>query len=376
MAKRIKNLVTVNTILLVVLLYPITSFFPNLFGQPAFFLTTPYFFLLMAFLVFIILLNGKFSTLNNIKLITFMLGVAIYNFTTFRYSLPIFFILYILVLNIALNSLPRWAINKRMFQSIFYIYIVISIPFIFLAQGWDENGRFLGFIGSPTIYAGIMTIGYALVAKQWKLKTYKFVVLTLIVFCFVILSKTRLLLIFIGIFPLLKYLLSRNLWLNKKRVFLIFLITAISVYPLYDRMTDLFPYLVTIRYDEGSKDKSLGLRLYLNNVVYEDYKSGTVTQKLLGKGNEHSRNLVQNIFKFDIMPHNDFWRLLNDWGLLGLILFLVFLYRMSTVNKNVLYVSLIYILLFYSNMVFNTFIISILIIFYHEGEELTTRNEY
>lgn len=370
MSEKNKSLITINTILFVVLLYPIVLFFPNLIGYPAFFLTSPYFFFIFGCLIILILLKQKFTYFKNAKLIIALILVVIYNFSSIRYSLPIFFIFYILILHTALNAVPPGKINKKLFQTFYYIYIVISIPFIFLAHGWDDSGRFLGFIGSPTVYAGIMTIGYAVVAKDWKSKSWKFIILSLITFGLVFISKTRLLLLFLLIFPLLKYILSKDIWLNNKKIFLIFSITVMSVYPLYGVVTGLFPSLVTMRYEEGSKDTSLGLRLYLSNVVFEDYESGSAVEKVIGKGNEHSRELVHNLFKFDIMPHNDFWRLLNDWGVLGFLLFFCLLYQMSIVNRNALYICLVYILLFYSNMVFNTFIISMLVIFYHDKQEL------
>lgn len=363
-----KNIITINTILFAVLFYPVILFFPNLIGEKGFFITTPFFFFLFGFFCVLILIKQKFIYFKNMQLILALVVLALFNFSTLRYSSPIFFILYVLTLHIAINAIPRVPINKQLFQLFYYFYIVISIPFIFLTQGWDESNRFLGFIGSPTVYAGIMTVGYAIVTKDWKLKTWKFIVLSFIVFGLVYITKTRLLLLFLFIFPLLKYILSMDFWLNKKTIFLIFFVTVMSVYPLYGVVTSMFPSIVTIRYEEASQDKSLGLRVFLSKVVFEDYESGTLTEKILGKGNEHSRELVHERLKFDILPHNDFWRLLNDWGIVGMFLFFSLLYRMCVVNRSVFYIGLIYILLFYSNMVFNTFIISLLIIFYHDNQ--------
>jgi O-antigen ligase len=176
------------------------------------------------------------------------------------------------------------------------------------------------------------------------------------------------------VFPIINYLVINKLWFTKKRVYLLFLLTTISVYPLYGVVTNMFPTLVSIRYEEGSRDKSFGLRLYLNNALSEDYKKGTVVQKAFGKGNEYSRNFVKDLFKFDIFPHNDFLRILTDWGLLGVLIFMYLLYLFAIKNTDSLYISLIYILLFYSNMVFNIFIISLLIIFYFNNNNLLIEN--
>ena len=70
------------------------------------------------------------------------------------------------------------------------------------------------------------------------------------------------------------------------------------------------------------------------------------------------------------MPHNDFLRILTDWGAIGLLLFMLLFYKLSTKDTTTLFISLVYLLLFYSNMVFNLFLISLLIIFYSKSEDL------
>jgi len=364
----------INAFLLLVLMYPIILFFPSLFNKEAFFLTTPYFFLVFVLMAGVLFLKGKFTSIKHFKLIMLLIIVVFYNFSSLRYSLPVFFVLYVLLFLAVLNTIKNDKINIAMVELIFYLYIIFSIPFIFLPQGWDTESRFLGFIGSPTVYAGIMTAMFVLVARKWKLKTWKFIIIYIIIVYLIYISKTRLLLIFLVVFPIINYLVINKLWFTKKRVYLLFLLTTISVYPLYGVVTNMFPTLVSIRYEEGSRDKSFGLRLYLNNALSEDYKKGTVVQKAFGKGNEYSRNFVKDLFKFDIFPHNDFLRILTDWGLLGVLIFMYLLYLFAIKNTDSLYISLIYILLFYSNMVFNIFIISLLIIFYFNNNNLLIEN--
>lgn len=373
MFQEFKIKLSINKILFIVLFYPIFLFFPNVFGKESFFLTTPYFFIVFLFLTAILLFRSKFYFPINFKILVLLIIIVFYNFSSFRYSLPVFFILYVFVLNAVLTSMEKDKISIKMLELIFYLYVIISIPFIFLNNGWDISNRFVGFVGSPTVYAGIMASGYAIVTKNWKQKTFKNIVLYVIIFGFIFMTKTRLLLIFMAVFPVFKYFLNYKSWFSKKKVYIVFLITTMSVYPLYGVVTDLFPSLVSIRYEEGSKDKSFGLRLYLNKFMLDDFKEGTFREKVLGKGNEYSRILVKEKFKADLMPHNDFWRILNDWGALGLVVLLYFIFKISIKNNNVFYISLIYILLFYSNMVFNVFIISLLIIFYHDNYNSNTK---
>lgn len=374
MKKGLKINLNINTILFLVLMYPIVLFFPNIFGKEAFFLTTPYFFLIFLFMMAILILKGRFAIIKNYKINILLVLVVLYNFSSLRYSLPVFFVLYIFLIQIILNTIKKDEISMKMVEVLFYVYILISIPFIVLPQGWDAVGRFMGFIGSPTVYAGVMAIMFAIVTKKWKLKAWKFIIVYLIVGYLIFISKTRLLLIFLVVYPIIKYVLVKRFWFTNKRIYIIFLITTMSIYPLYGVVTNMFPSLVSIRYEEGSKDKSFGLRLYLNDRLSDHYMEGTASQKLFGKGNEYSRNYVKDIFKFDIFPHNDFWRIITDWGFVGFFIFMCFLYFLSIKNTDTIYISLIYLLLFYSNMVLNIFIVSLLILFYY-NENLSLKNE-
>jgi hypothetical protein len=240
----------------------------------------------------------------------------------------------------------------------------LFVPFIFMHIGWDDTSRFVGFIGSPTVFSGIIVTLYVVVTRRWDIKSFKFILISLIVFGFVLLTKTRLILIFIVIFPLIKYLIASKKWMTLKKLFLIFLITTVSIYPLYGLVIKWFPMLVSIRY-EDQRDASFGLRYFIFKKMTVNYSEGTIVEKSFGKGNEYSRNFIEELFKYDLMPHNDFVRLLNDWGAIGLFLFLLLLYRISTKNNEACYVTGVYMLLFYSNMVFNIFLISLILILHH-----------
>ena len=362
-----KITLSINTILFLVLLYPLILFLPGLLGYNAFFLTSPYFFLVFIFLVFISIRKEKISYFKLLPIIAWLLVISIINFSSLRYSLPIFFLVFIVLLMVVLRK-TNTKINKKYILLFFLMYIVCSIPFLFLEIGKEVTGRFIGFTGSPTVYAGIITTLYILASKGWGVKSYKFIISTIIVFSFVYLSKTRLILIFILIFPFLKYFLENKIFFSLKKVFLTFLITIMSVYPLYEQVVKTFPSLVSVRY-EDNRDASFGLRYFVYKKLITEYSEGSFIEKMLGKGNEYSRTYIKDLFRFDLMPHNDFIRILIDWGFLGLILFIGFLYKISTKNKETCFLSIVYMLLFYSNMVFNLFLISILIIFYFAEED-------
>src|SRR5690606_14632303 len=97
-------------------------------------------------------------------------------------------------------------------------------------------------------------------------------------------------------------------------------------------------------------------------ILQTDFLNGSIWEMLFGKGNEYSRLLVYERFSQDLFPHNDFIRIIIDWGIIGGGAFFYFLYRLSKRNLTALFISILYMILFYSNMIFNLYIISILII--------------
>lgn len=364
-----------NTILYLVVLYPLILLLPSFFGYNPFFLTAPYFFLIFSFFIVLLIIKGKLRVFRLMNVIIGLIIIGIFNFTSLRFSLPLFFLAYILILNFLASSFDQLSIKHQPLEILFYFYILLSIPFLFFDSSWDENQRFAGFISSPTVYSGFMVSLYILVVRNWKIKSYKFILTYLIVFAIIYITKTRLLLIFMVIFPLIKIIRDHAKWFSLKLGFFFIVITMISVYPMYNKVVEFFPNLVNIRYEEGSKDKSFGLRLYLHKRLWDDYKQGTLKEKVLGKGNEYSRNFVAGIFKFDIFPHNDFLRLLADWGIIGIGLFLFLLYKYGTSNEDSFYLCFVYIVLFYSNLIFNLFLISLIIIFYYNSNTLTHSEE-
>ena len=177
------------------------------------------------------------------------------------------------------------------------------------------------------------------------------------------LTKTRLLIVFLVIYPIIRALLTSKVWVNRKNIFLTFYLTTLFIYPLYNLVIEWFPSLVTLRYG-NQQDTSFGLRNYLFIKSQEEYFRGSIMEKLFGKGNEYSRIFIEKLIEIDLMPHNDYMRIMIDWGFFGFVIFSFLLYKLAVKNNYTLFLSLTYMLLFYSNMVFNQFLISLLIVAY------------
>jgi hypothetical protein len=233
-----------------------------------------------------------------------------------------------------------------------------------MEQGYTAADRFTGFIGSPTIYSGFLVSIFIIASFKNRMGSLKFIILFLITLFLVYLTKTRLLIILMILYPILRLLNLNRMWATRKFYFLIFYFVTLLIYPLYSLVIAFFPSLVSLRY-EGKEDSSFSLRIYLYEELKEVYLNGSITEKLFGRGNEYSRIYVDKIMEADLMPHNDFIRLMIDWGAIGLLVFSIILYKIAIKNDLCLYLALVYMVLFYSNTVFNLFLISLLFLFYY-----------
>ncbi len=140
-----------------------------------------------------------------------------------------------------------------------------------------------------------------------------------------------------------------------------------AAYPIY-KLLNKDSFITTMRYDDG-KDPSFQLRYELFERVLLEYSELSGTQQLFGAGSERAREVILTNFKYDHMPHNDFVRILYDFGIIGAILFLSLFIKIGSRNEILFCLVTLYFLSFYHNMVFNLFIVSL--IFLHT----TNRNE-
>lgn len=349
----------------IVLLYPLALAIISALGKEPFFITAPYFILLMLLMGVTILFRKKtiFSNWDITQL--FFLGilviVTLYNFSTFRYSLPIIFSLYIFILHIFLSkySNTNHYTDFKYYKHYFLFYIFLSVFTIIVPFSDSQRVfRFEGFLGSPTVYSAFLVLLYILAFPSFKKNINKIFWYSL-VFLFVLLSKTRLVLLLMILLPLIYIALEK--WnIGTKKVFIITFLTLLFLYPSYKIVVDYFPDLVTIRYQKG-KDRSYDLRFYLYSITQEEFLRQDVTTQIFGQGNENSRLFIKRKLKEDIYPHNDFIRVVNDWGIIGAIIFFIIIYRYGIRSRIALIVVIMYLIQFYSNLVFNLFLISILV---------------
>lgn len=348
-----------------VLIYPFLLAIITALGKEPFFITAPFFTFILLILAFITLYRKNFSfnkwEITQLVLLTLIILISIYNFSTIRYSLPILFTSYIFVLQLFLSKYSSSVhyTDFEHFKKYLFFYLGLSLFFIIVPiTPAQQIFRFEGFLSSPTVYSAFLVLLFILAEPSFKSNRNK-LIWYLIVFLFVFLSKTRLVLLLMIILPFLYYSIEK--WkLSIKKIFLSTLFVLLFLYPAYSLVVEYFPNLVTMRYQEG-RDKSFDLRFYLYRLTQDDFLKQDVKEKLIGQGNEHSRLFIKKKFNADLYPHNDFIRLTNDWGILGFSIFLLAIYKYGTRSKTALLIAIMYLIQFYSNLVFNMFLISILI---------------
>lgn len=348
-----------------ILLFPLILAIITVTGREPFFITAPYFTMFMGVMVTTIIFRKKnrisYWNLSQVILLLILFIFSLIKFSSFRYSLPIVFTAYLFVSQLFLSdsASDHHYSEFRYFKHYFIFYLILSGVFIVIPLGpVNEFSRFEGFLGSPTVYSAFLVLLFMLSIPQWKSQNLK-IASYIIVFIFVFLSKTRLVLLLLILLPLL-YLAIDYFKLGFKKILFVSFFTLFFLYPAYSVIVKYFPVIVTMRYEKG-EDRSYGLRYYLYSLVERDFQRQDLTTKILGQGNEHSRLLVKKIFREDLYPHNDFIRLVNDWGIIGALLFFIVIFRYGTRSKVALMVALIYLIQFYSNLVFNLFLVSILL---------------
>lgn len=359
--------ITSSIIFFLILLYPF--FYANSLVASSASYTFSLFYFLPLTLLFFLLNFGKKSIQElkknrvNLVLLGCVFIIILLNTNDVRYLKPLLFIVYLI--NLYLLSLTiNFKENEKLIKYAFVSFVILSVLYLGYSHRYLDGDRYFAFLISPTVYSVYAEVFLILLIYIIKKPSVKFVVF-IIAGIFIVISKTRLNLVFYISIPFLIYLLE-NVKVSKLRVVLVYIFCLNMLYPIYSFLVQ-FDFgkksLVSSRYESG-RDSSFGLRNHINYLVYNEYLNKTsVGEKLFGKGSEEARKLVLKKIKYDIFPHNDFIRLAYDFGIICTILFLIFLYRISRINNVSFLILLLYLFSFYHNMVYDFFLISILVFY-------------
>jgi O-antigen ligase len=162
--------------------------------------------------------------------------------------------------------------------------------------------------------------------------------------------------------PIVVFLLEKGL-LSKKKMVLVSLAIFFFVYPLYQLLLD-FDFIKQFllgRYG-GGRDASFGMRYYLYIKSLELIQEASLNEFLFGQGSETARLYILELTKEDSYSHNDFLRLIIDFGLIFTVLYLALIMRIAIKTNLTVVIFILYLSSFYHNMVFDFYTISCLVI--------------
>lgn len=315
--------------------------------------------LLWAYLVYI----QSFRLYRKDKLIfvatLLLLGLIVYNWRGVETLVAILLVSQILLFLLLLRHIGRP--DRDVIYVLLFLYLLASFLLLFDSSRFINLGRYNGFSGSSTTFSVYLTalISIYLHFSNNNLRKICFYSLGLF---FIYLSQTRLNLAFYILMPIF-VMVIRQKWFGTKFLYFLVVLGTISVYPTYllAKGTILGETLV-VRYENG-EDASSALRLALTSSSISYFNDGSLKEKLIGQGFGESRTRIKKEFGSDWKPHNDFLRLLIDFGVVGLCLFLLILYQIFHRNElNSILISL-YLLSFYHNMIYDLFLISLALFF-------------
>jgi hypothetical protein len=256
-------------------------------------------------------------------------------------------------------------ISKSLISTTLLLYFIVSVIAYFDKESFQNLGRFSGFTPSASIYSTYITsvfILFLFFSRSMLLKITAFLLCIFLLY----LTQARLNLVYLILVPFIIHFSTNKR--NRKLIFIATLVGLNLVYPAY-KILSKETNVAELRYEDG-RDASFELRYALYSNVLQDFMEGSLPEKLLGRGAENSRLLILRNFEEDHMPHNDFIRVLNDYGIIWFLLFFILMFKLSISSKISCVLMTLYLLSFYHNMIFNLYLILLILLFCDIKNEL------
>jgi hypothetical protein len=249
------------------------------------------------------------------------------------------------------------------------ILALLLLQWLIRAPGSFQLGnRFVGFFQSPTTLSTwvtslfVISCGFSLEARTLRARSIYIATLVLAAFL-VYASGTRTNLIFIALLALSEFIRPA---LSKRSVRAVLIaLAAVAIgfaYPIYGWLAENLPGgLLAYRYGSGV-DASAGLRMALFDVVFDSYLDNSWRGLLFGNGAGSSRVVVQLAFGADLLPHNDIVRLLHDFGVVTLVMFMAGVTAVGSRTYISAILSLLYVASFLHNMVYSHYLTALIVL--------------
>lgn len=282
-----------------------------------------------------------------------------------RYSKPLFF-LSVIITVFAITKVGKIQMPLRSVKVMALLFVLISLMFVPFSSNYTFDDRFVAFLIAPTVFSVNADAFLVLFLGSVRSKLAK-VILVFLFFFLIYLSKTRINLLVTFAIPILFFLLERG-YFSRRAILITTIFIFVFVYPLYQYAMEAgyFGNFLMLRYSDN-RDASFDMRYYLHAVSFDLFQSGTIMEKLFGHGSEFSRLFILDLTHEDSYSHNDFLRLMIDFGVIFTALFIGVMTKIASKSNMATILFLVYLSSFYHNMVFE-FFLPCLIIFYSNAE--------
>ncbi|MGX5078347.1 O-antigen ligase family protein [Enterobacter mori] len=346
-----------NVILFFIVLYPFLYFIPQIGDVFSHFFEIIYFlFIDVLILIYLSFYIQRLKLAGLSLLFTFVVWLC--QFNNIADIRPYFFILTLWLISL-FGAQRNGVFNDFTLKLYPFVFIVLSFISLFLPWSYiDDGARYKGFSLSPTHYSVYALCAVIFCLQCIRSKCVKAIYIILLVY-FIYRSETRLALAVLVLIFVFYYFDRITLALRGFAAFTVIAMFSLSylVYSLITKYTDIF----TIRY-AGGEDKSYEARTLIQGHVLDEWQNSSLSQYIFGHGAESARNMLIEIYGYDIMPHNDFLKLLYDFGFIGFIFFIFAIFKYGKNNLMTLSFLTVYISAFYHNMAYSLFAISMMIV--------------
>jgi len=215
--------------------------------------------------------------------------------------------------------------------------------------------RYSGMLLSSTTFGIVSIMLYIFFLKNSRSIILKFSLYFILLYL-VYLSQSRLNLLLVLLMPI--FFLKKNVVFftkNTKQYFLIAILFIILFYPIYEYVKIYYE----INSGRNNADASDNTRIFYSLKIISEIKINEI-YFWFGHGANSSLSLIG--FN-NIKPHNDFLRLLYDYGIIFSISYLIFLYRLFYINIYMAFMIIVYMFSFYHNMVFDLYTLILIMMF-------------
>jgi len=234
---------------------------------------------------------------------------------------------------------------------------MISLSLIFIPSYYvvyENEIRFSGLLLSPTVF-GIYSLIYFVTFLRFSDKNEVFGKIFLYAILIVLLfaAKSRLNIFIALLLPFYFSLIGKEIFFkHKRKLFIFILFSSIFMYPVYELTKDT---MIETRRNASDSDNT---RLGYTVILVKEIQEASFIKKMFGNKANSSLKLIGNN---SIKPHNDFLRIIYDYGIIFFILYLFVIYYYFKRDYFLSFIIVIYLASFYHNMIFDLFMITYLI---------------